>query len=400
MLGGMRAVTWTQVAQYIVLIIAYLVPVIWMSNKQGFGLIPHFSYGEAVARIAELEETLKIGAQSIKLGKLSALTNLHNAPGDAMASWKFVTLALCMMAGTASLPHILMRYFTTPSVRAARKSVAWSLFFIFLLYFTAPALATLSKLQILDPNLATSIIGKSISDVMALEWIQKWSSIGMVAIKDMNGDGILQVHEFFMRPDIVVLATPEIAGLPFVISGLVAAGGMAAAMSTADGLLLAIANALSHDLYYKIIDPKADTKIRLIVARVLLVVIGVAAALVASLQLTGILGAVAWAFCFAASGLFFPLVLGVWWKRANKSGAIAGMVFGFVAGSAYLYYLRNGGAPWIGIDHLRFAMIGMPVSLVAMVVVSLMTPAPDAETQAMVDDTRDPSGPTILGAQH
>jgi cation/acetate symporter len=164
-----------------------------------------------------------------------------------------------MMTGTASLPHILMRYFTTPSVRAARKSVAWSLLFIFLLYFTAPALATLTKLQLLDPTLATSIIGKSIADVSNLEWVQNWRAVGMLAIVDGNGDGILQLNEFFMRPDIVVLATPEIAGLPYVISGLVAAGGMAAAMSTADGLLLAIANALSHDLYYKIIDPKADT---------------------------------------------------------------------------------------------------------------------------------------------
>jgi cation/acetate symporter len=222
----------------------------------------------------------------------------------------------------------------------------------------------------------------------------------MLAIVDGNGDGILQLNEFFMRPDITVLATPEIAGLPYVISGLVAAGGLAAAMSTADGLLLAIANALSHDLYYKIIDPKADTKHRLIVARVLLVVIGAAAAMIATLQLTGILGAVAWAFCFACSGLFFPLVLGVWWKRANMQGAIAGMVFGFVAGSAYLFYVYNGGTPWLGIDHLRFGMIGMPVSLVAMVVVSLMTPAPDAETQAMVDEVRLPSGETILGASH
>ena len=142
---------------------------------------------------------------------------------------------------------------------------------------------------------------------MALEWIQNWAHVGMLAVQDQNGDGIVQLNEFFMRPDIVVLATPEIAGLPYVISGLVAAGGMAAAMSTADGLLLAIANALSHDLYYKIIDPQADTRRRLVVARVLLVGIGALAALVASLQLTGILGAVAWAFCFANSGLFFPL---------------------------------------------------------------------------------------------
>ncbi|MGO1119920.1 sodium:solute symporter family protein [Rhodovibrionaceae bacterium A322] len=400
MLGGMRAVTWTQVAQYIVLIIAYLVPVIWMSNKQGFGIIPHFSYGDAVARIQELEPLIGLVAPVDSVAGLKVLTTPHNNPTGGMDSWKFVTLAFCMMAGTASLPHILMRYFTTPSVRSARKSVAWSLLFIFLLYCTAPALATLTKLQLLDPNLATAIIGKSIAEVQALEWIQNWENVKMLALVDSNGDGILQLNEFFMRPDIVVLATPEIAGLPYVISGLVAAGGMAAAMSTADGLLLAIANALSHDLYYKIIDPKADTRLRLIVARVLLIGIGAAAALIATLQLTGILGAVAWAFCFAASGLFFPLVLGIWWKRANKQGAIAGMVLGFLAGSAYLYYVYTGGEPWMGINHLRFAIIGMPVSLVAMVVVTLMTPEPDAETQAMVDEVRIPSGKTILDASH
>ena len=204
-----------------------------------------------------------------------------------------------------------------------------------------------------------------------------------------------------MRGDIVVLATPEIAGLPAVISGLVAAGGMAAAMSTADGLLLAIANALSHDLYYKIVDPSADTKKRLIVARILLLVLGAAGAFVASLQLTSILGAVAWAFDFAASGLFFPLVLGVWWKRANTQGAIAGMALGFLAGTLYLVNIQwLGGDIWLGIDHLRFAIIGMPVSLVAMVVVSLMTKEPDAETQAMVDDMRIPKGETVLSATH
>ncbi|MBI1384472.1 MAG: cation acetate symporter [Rhizobiales bacterium] len=403
MLGGMRAVTWTQVAQYIVLIIAYLVPVIWMSNKQDFGIIPHFTYGDAVQRIAELEKTIGVGTKATEsVPGVSVLTTLHNAPGDAWIDrWKFATLALCMMAGTASLPHILMRYFTTPSVRDARRSVAWSLFFIFLLYFTAPALATLTKLQLLDPNLPTAIIGKPFADVAALDWIKNWSNVGFLAIRDSNADGILQINEFFMRADIVVLATPEIAGLPYVISGLVAAGGMAAAMSTADGLLLAIANALSHDLYYKIIDPKAETKTRLIVARVLLVILGAGAALVASLKLTGILGAVAWAFCFACSGLFFPLVLGVWWKRANAAGAIAGMVLGFGAGSLYLYLIYNKIIdPVLGLDGLRFGIIGMPVSLVAMVVVSLMTEAPDQETQDMVDQVRIPSGAEILDQSH
>ena len=404
MLGGMRAVTWTQVAQYIVLIIAYLVPVIWMSNKQGFGLFPQLVYGDAVARLGELEQLHQVGVlkPDQAVPGLKALTVPHAAAGTtALESWRFITLTLCMMAGTASLPHILMRYFTTPSVKAARQSVAWSLFFIFLLYFTAPALATFTKLQVLDPNLATGIIGKSIAEVSALDWVRNWSEVGFLKVIDSNGDGILQINEFFMRGDIVVLATPEIAGLPYVISGLVAAGGMAAAMSTADGLLLAIANALSHDLYYKIIDPKAETKTRLVVARVLLIVIGAAGALVASLKLTGILGAVAWAFDFACSGLFFPLVLGVWWKRANRQGAIAGMLGGLIAGTWYLYMVRWGGMdPWIGIDHLRFGIIGMPVSLVAMVVVSLMTAEPDKETQDMVDATRIPRGESVLASSH
>ncbi len=399
MLGGMRGVTWTQVAQYIVLIIAYLVPIIWMSNKQGFGVIPHFSYGDAVGRIAELEAVYGLKPAQEAIAGVSVLTQPQNAPSGK--GWAMVSLAICMMAGTASLPHILMRYFTTPSVRSARRSVGWSLAFIFLLYFSAPALATLTKLQLLDPNLATSVIGKAFDEVSNLAWVQHWSSVGMLAVADQNADGIVQLNEFFMRPDIVVLATPEIAGLPYVISGLVAAGGLAAAMSTADGLLLAIANALSHDLYYKIIDPKADTSRRLIVARVLLLFIGAAAALVASLRLTGILGAVAWAFDFACSGLFFPLVLGVWWKRANTAGAIAGMVGGFVAGSAYLYLVFNKiMTPWFGIDDVRFGIVGMAASLVCMVVVTLMTRAPSREIQEMVDEVRIPSGKTILGAAH
>ena len=410
MLGGMRAVTWTQVAQYIVLIIAYLLPVFWMSNKNGFGFFPHLMLGDEVSRIADLEAQfglIKNSAADIAAagvpGGLASISNPHSAvPAGGMAAWKFISLAICMMVGTASLPHILMRYFTTPSVKSARKSVAWSLFFIFLLYSSAPMLATLSKLQLIDPTLATGIIGKSIADVQALEWVQNWSAAKQVFIADFNGDGILQLNEWFMRGDVVVLATPEVAGLPYVISGLVAAGGMAAAMSTADGLVLAIANALSHDLYYKIIDPKADVAKRLIVARILLVVIGAAGAYIASMRITSILGAVAWAFDFAMSGLFFPLVLGVWWKRANRAGAIAGMILGLAAGTAYLIYVGPkfmAQPPWLGIDHLRFGIIGAPVSLIAMVVVSLMTDAPDKATQAMVDEVRIPSGKTILSGK-
>ena len=417
MLGGMRAVTWTQVAQYIVLIVAYLLPVFWISNQGGYGIFPHLMLGDEVARIGELEQTyglVKNSAAEIAAagvpGGLKQLSVAHSAvPEGGMAVWKYLSLAICMMVGTASLPHILMRYFTTPSVKAARKSVAWSLFFIFLLYSSAPMLATLSKLSLLDSNLASGIIGKSIADVQALEWVQRWSEVKQVFIADFNGDGVLQLNEFFMRGDIVVLATPEIAGLPFVISGLVFAGGMAAAMSTADGLVLAISNALSHDIYYKIIDPKADTSKRLIVARVLLVIIGAAGAYIASFRLTSILGSVAWAFDFAMSGLFFPLVLGVWWKRATREGAIAGIMSGILSGLVYLLYVYPkfsvaiwgvAHEPWLGIDHLRFGMIGAPVCLVVMVVVSLMTKAPDKATQDMVDETRIPTGKTVIGKQH
>ncbi|HSF79332.1 MAG TPA: sodium:solute symporter family protein [Steroidobacteraceae bacterium] len=404
MLGGMRAVTWTQVAQYIVLIIAYLIPIFWMSIKQGFGFLPHLEYGGAVQRIMELEPLIGVGTAAVdSVPGLKSLTALHATPPDtALASWRFVTLVACMMIGTASLPHILMRYFTTPSVRDARHSVAWSLFFIFLLYFSAPALATFSKLQLIDPTLATSIIGSAIDQVNSLEWVQKWGNIGLVAIRDSNGNGLLEINEFFLNPDIIVLATPEIAGLPYVISGLVAAGGMAAAMSTADGLLLAMANALSHDLYYKIIDPKAEVKRRLLTARILLLVIGAGGAAVASLKLTGILGAVAWAFCFAMSGLFVPLVLGVWWKRANRPGALAGMVIGLASGWWYLLAVRNPEAwyglakPWFGLDDLRFGIVGTSASAIAMIVVTLLTKEPDAETQRMVDEVRVPSGDTII----
>ena len=403
MLGGMRAVTWTQVAQYIVLIIAYLLPVFWISNNIGAGFFPHFMLADEVARIAELEGQFGFVKNSaadlatVPKG-LSAITKAHSSVNAT--PWAFISLAVCMMAGTASLPHVMMRYFTTPSVRTARRSVGWSLFFIFLLYSSAPMLATLSKISLMDPNLATGIIGKSITEVQALDWYQNWNQAKLMFVSDFNGNGTLELNEFFMKGSAVVLATPEIAGLPYVISGLVAAGGMAAAMSTADGLVLAISNALSHDVYYKIINPKAETAKRLIVARVLLVLIGFAGATIAALEIQGILGSVIWAFDFAMSGLFFPLVLGVWWKRANAPGAVAGMLLGLISGTAYLVWVRSGGSGFLGITQLTFGIVGASVSLVSMIVVSLITAAPDAATQKMVDDVRVPSGKTILGKQH
>ena len=425
MLGGMRSVTWSQVAQYIVLIIAYLIPIFWISWKYNFGIFPHVMLGDEVTRLAALEQQYGLVKHSKDvldaakipsdaLGNATALKYIvsgHSAvPAGHEVAWRYISLALCMMIGTASLPHILMRYFTTPTVTSARRSVGWSLFFIGLLYLSAPMLATVSKISLMDPNLPTAIIGKKISDVMQIEWVKNWLAVGQVKIVDLNNDGILQLNEWFMNEDVVVLATPEVAGLPYVISGLVAAGGLAAAMSTADGLILAMANAISHDIYYKMIDPKASVKARLIVARVLLVVLGSGAAIMASFRLTGILGAVAWAFDFAMSGLFFPLVLGVWWKRATRSGAIAGMIVGLVVGTWYLVWVGvpnkditffMGATPWkdihwIFVDNLRFGIPGALASLIAMVTVSLVTKPESKAVMDMVDEVRIASGKTVL----
>ncbi len=425
MLGGMRSVTWSQVAQYIVLIIAYLIPIFWISWKYNFGIFPHVMLGDEVTRLAALEQQYGLVKHSKDvmdaakipsdaLGNATALKYIvsgHSAvPAGHEVAWRYISLALCMMIGTASLPHILMRYFTTPTVTSARRSVGWSLFFIGLLYLSAPMLATVSKISLMDPNLPTAIIGKKISDVMQIEWVKNWLAVGQVKIVDLNNDGILQLSEWFMNEDVVVLATPEVAGLPYVISGLVAAGGLAAAMSTADGLILAMANAISHDIYYKMIDPKASVKARLIVARVLLVVLGSGAAIMASFRLTGILGAVAWAFDFAMSGLFFPLVLGVWWKRATRSGAIAGMIVGLVVGTWYLVWVGvpnkditffMGATPWkdihwIFVDNLRFGIPGALASLIAMVTVSLITKPESKAVMDMVDEVRIASGKTVL----
>jgi cation/acetate symporter len=299
----------------------------------------------------------------------------------------FWALVLCLMVGTASLPHILMRYFTTPNVRDARKSVGWSIFFIFLLYFTAPAYAAFAKREVYR-----DVIGQQISQLPA--WVQNWSQVGgLLTIKDANNDGILQLSEFIINQDIIVLSMPEIAGLPYVISGLVAAGGLAAALSTADGLLLAIANALSHDVYYKMINPAASTVKRLVVARVLLVGVAIIAAAVAGTRPAGIIQMVAWAFSLAAAGLFAPLVLGIWWKRTTATGAITGMMMGFGICLFYLVGTRYFDMPlWFGIRNISSALFGLPVAFVVTWVVSLMTQAPSKEMQDFVDSIRVPKG--------
>jgi cation/acetate symporter len=339
MLGGMRAVTWTQVAQYIILIIAYLIPAILMSVKVTGVPVPQLMYGFALERIEGLEEAFRAAGQTPPPG----VTGFHSSPFigangqfNTNAAVNFFALVFCLMVGTAALPHILMRYFTTPSVREARASVAWSLFFIFLLYFTAPAYAAFGKLEIYQ-----TVIGQPITSLP--DWIKNWQimspyGVPWINIVDGNRDGILQWSEFRIHPDVVVLATPEIAGLPYVIAGLVAAGGLAAALSTADGLLLALANALSHDVYYKMINRNAPTKQRLIIARSLLIVVAIAAAWTAGNMGADILFLVAWAFSIAAAGLFAALVMGVWYKGTTNAAACWGMAVGYLVTFGYLIW--------------------------------------------------------------
>jgi len=447
MLGGMRAVTWTQIAQYIVLIVAYLTPIVILSTKK-YGIpIPELTYGQAIADITAREQ------QMLATG-LATAANLkpHISPFINYSPLNFFGIIFCMMVGTASLPHILMRYFTTPSVREARQSVAWSLFFIFLLYFSAPAYAAFSKLEVY-----TNIIGRNVTEIRP--WMFTWGELGLIQICGKNAasvqavvdackaiaghPGVVRLQDFVINTDVIVLSTPEIAGLPYVISGLVAAGGLAAALSTADGLLLAIANALSHDIYYKMIDPNAPTIRRLLVARILLVFVAVAAAATASTRPSDILAMVGWAFSLAMAGNFPALVMGIWWKRSTTAGAIAGIIAGFGLCIFYLvctrYFPGAGvkyfgmtslynpvtGAPivdiakamalpnameswptlahplankvgWFGLNNINCGLLGMPVGFLVIYVVSLMTPEPSKEMQAFVDEIRKPRGRTVL----
>jgi cation/acetate symporter len=447
MLGGMRAVTWTQIAQYIVLIVAYLVPIVILSTKK-YGIpIPELTYGLAIQEItAREQEMLRTGLTT------AAALKPHIQPFLSYTPLNFFGIIFCMMVGTASLPHILMRYFTTPSVRDARKSVAWSLFFIFLLYFSAPAYAAFSKLEVY-----TNIIGRDLASIRP--WLFQWGELGLIQICGKNAinpeailaackaiaghPGVVRLQDFVINTDVIVLSTPEIAGLPYVISGLVAAGGLAAALSTADGLLLAIANALSHDIYYKMLDPNAPTFRRLLVARILLVIVAVGAAATAATRPSDILAMVGWAFSLAMAGNFPALVLGIWWKRATTAGAICGIIAGFglclfylvttryFPGAGVAYFgmspLSNPitGAPvvdlakamvapnamdhwvaashplaskvgWFGLNNINCGLLGMPLGFLVIWVVSLFTKAPSAEMAAFIDEIRKPRGQTVL----
>jgi cation/acetate symporter len=425
-LGGMRSVTWTQVAQYIILILSYLVPVVYLSFQIFSIPVPELTYGQLLqsnsqkaieiakdpqekatraiwkAEADELNAKIKDPATPApdkeKLAaKAKVATTQAKSPAAEDAKyenylnvpkgtgmWNFLALTFCLMVGTAGLPHILTRYYTTPSVRQARTSVGWSLFFIFLLYFTAPAYASFARFAVF-----TKLVGSKISELPS--WVKLWQPAGLFDVIDKAKDGIVQYADFVVKStDFVVLATPEIAGLPFVITGLVMAGGLAAALSTADGLLLTIANAISHDLYYNVINKNASLIKRLTITKVLLVVTAVISAWVATFRFAVIAEMVAWAFSLAAGSFFPVLVLGVWWKRANKPGAVSGMVLGFLTTAFYLVGSRFFGLSWFGTSTVASAVFGLPVNFFVTIVVSLLTAAPSKEVQDLVESVRYP----------
>ena len=484
-LGGMRAVTWTQVSQYIVIIVAYLIPVVWLSVKQTGVPLPQAVYGYQLEKVsakeklleqdpkelevraifgllsADMAERLKDPAAALTREKVAAeaqltalreadassqdldaaektLSSLPRTPSAAAATWRrfkavadsktlplngmprqaaqfagdpdgnaedreifdvsrrnFLALVFCLMVGTAALPHILMRYYTVPSVREARESVTWSLVFIFLLYFTAPALAVMVKFEVFNV-----LIGTPFDHLPS--WVAAWNKVDptLLSVTDVNHDGILQLNEMSIGGDIIVLATAEIAGLPYVVSGLVAAGGLAAALSTADGLLLTIANALSHDVYYKMIDPNASTARRVTISKVLLLMVALAAAYMAAQKPADILFLVSAAFSFAAAAFFPALVLGIFWKRANGIAASAGMI----SGLALTFYYMVTTQPWLrdifgvtspvvlwwGIQPISAGVFGVPLGFAVIVLVSWITPAPPRQARELVEFVRYP----------
>ena len=471
-LGGMRAITWTQVAQYIIILVAFLIPAMWLSAKHSGNPIPQVAYGKLLPqlsarehvlqqdpkeaevraiyrqRAAEYDARLQALPGSWEVGRNQAQRKLdgvkaHNAslveirtaerelvaypknadeaervwtearelnlqraepitphampyPGDKETSDikrnNFLALVFCLMLGTAALPHILMRAYTTPSVHDTRVSVFWTLFFILLIYLTIPALAVLVKYDIYS-----ALVGTDYNHLP--NWVSYWANVDklnpLFGISDVNHDGVVQLAEISIDADVLVLATPEIAGLPYVISGLVAAGGLAAALSTADGLLLAISNALSHDVYYKLVDRGASTQKRVTISKLLLLGVAFIAAYAASTKPGDILSLVGAAFSLAGSTLFPVLVLGVFWKRANSHGAIAGMLSGFVVCVYYMLHTHpvlGGGAAnqWFHIAPISAGIFGVPAGMLATIAVSLLTPPPGPQAEALVNYIRAP----------
>ncbi|MEY4135780.1 MAG: sodium:solute symporter family protein [Saprospiraceae bacterium] len=393
-LGGMKGITYTQVAQYCVLIFAYMVPAIFISFQMTGNPVPQLAFGDMLDKLDGLSQELGFGG--------------YTSGTKPMIDIFCITAAL--MLGTAGLPHVIVRFFTVPKVRDARISAGWALLFIAILYTTAPAVGVFVR-----TNLIEKISEKPYRD--APRWLTKWESANLIAFKDKNGDGKIQYYndlsqdaaflneakqkgwkgnELTIDKDIMVLANPEIAGLPAWVIALVAAGGLAAALSTAAGLLLVISAAISHDLLKKAFRPDISEKGELRAARI---------AAAAAVLCSGIIGIhppdfvaaiVAFAFGLAASSFFPAIVLGIFDKRTNKEGAVAGMITGLLFTSAYIVGFKFLGWPesryLLNISPEGIGMVGMLVNVAVTLVVSRLTPPPPAGIQSLIEDIRIPRG--------
>jgi cation/acetate symporter len=396
-LGGMKGITYTQVAQYCVLIFAYLVPAIFLSMLIAGNPIPQLGFGG-----------IEQGSGTYLLDRLNGLHQelgfaAYTSGAKSTVDVFFITAAL--MVGTAGLPHVIIRFYTVPRVRDARASVGWALLFIALLYTTAPAVAAFAR-----TNLIGTVADRPYAEVPA--WFTTWEGTGLIAFDDHNGDGTIQfvgpsatdeagapiVNELTIDPDIMVLANPEIARLPAWVIGLVAAGGLAAALSTAAGLLLVVSSAVSHDLLKRALRPDISERGELIAARV---------SAGAAVILAGYLGidppgfvaeVVAFAFGLAASSFFPALLFGIFSRRMNREGAVSGMIAGITFTAAYIVYFKfvNPAANtadhwWFGISPEGIGALGMLVNFAVAVTVAAFTPPPPPEIDEMVDSIRVPA---------
>jgi cation/acetate symporter len=417
-LGGMKAVTWTQVVQAMVIVVTYLAPAALLSLKDTGIALPQVMYGAAFDVITGLEATQGIAKSYVE-------------PFNDWSVWQYLALATCLMCGTAGLPHILVRFYTTPSVIHARRSVSWALLFIVLVYLTIPAYAAFSRWEILAHVVGQPVRALpqwavnwgnagllSITDLTTLEgqsvatvpgWAKSLLESGALQFVDANGDGriqidelsgravtptsidgILQYNELKISPDLVVVSTPEIVGLPGAVAALVIAGGLAAALSTADGLLIVITSSVALDVYQSL-NRRATARTLLAIGRVALFLAALLAALTALRQLGIIVELVAWAFSIAAATMFPVLTLGIFWRRANRQGAIAGMIAGLftIIGAIVVNWLSPA-TTILGISGPATGVFGMIAGMTATIIVSWLTPPPPPAIKMLIDALRRP----------
>lgn len=380
-LGGMKGITWTQVAQYFVLMVAYLIPAVAIANILTGIPIPQFAFtfSDIVEKLNQVQVDLGFQEYTAAFTDKTWLDVL------------FITIAL--MVGTAGLPHVIVRFYTVPDVKAARYSAGWALLFIAILYTTAPAVATFARYNLID-----SLHNKTIEEVQELDWATKWEKTGLLEFTDKNNDGRFQLtpdkesNEITIDRDIIVLSTPEVAKLaPWVIA-LVAAGGLAAALSTASGLLLVISSAIAHDIYYRIINPGASESQRLMVGRIM---VGFAITIAGYFGINPpgfVAQVVAFAFGLAAASFFPVIILGIFDDRTNREGAIAGMVVGLLFTTIYIIGVKFYGMPtwFFGVSAEGIGTVGMVLNFIVTWVVSQMTEPPPLEIQQMVEELRSP----------